>query len=232
MKNWTGKKAIVTGGSSGIGRAVVDRLLAGGVQTAIVSRRAEARPPLGKAYTMDLAEISSVKETIASIVTELGGIDLLINCAGMAYIGPLADMPLGDWQKLFDLNLTSVFQVIQGVLPTMRAQQSGTILSVASIAAKQGFPNWSAYCASKFALLGMTQALAQEEKNHGIRVMTICPGSVNTPLWETLENVPAHFDRSAMLTPDTVAETIVQMCQLPEDGLITELVLMPNAGTF
>jgi NAD(P)-dependent dehydrogenase (short-subunit alcohol dehydrogenase family) len=232
MKNWAGKKAIVTGGSSGIGRAVVDRLVAQGVTTAIVSRNPEPRPPLGRAYSLDLTQVPTVKTTIASIVAELGGIDFLINCAGMAYIAPLAEMPLEAWQKLFDLNVTSVFQVLQGVLPTMRQQNSGTILNVASIAGKQGFPDWSAYCASKFALVGMGQALAEEEKKHGIRVMTICPGSVNTPLWDTLGDMPAHFDRSAMLTPDTVADTIVQMLSLQGDGIITELVLMPNAGIF
>ncbi|MFN3925919.1 MAG: SDR family oxidoreductase [Pseudanabaenaceae cyanobacterium] len=225
--------ALVTGASSGIGLAIAHKLTQEGITTALVSRQPPALPPYGKPFPLDLGQVEQVKTKVEEIVQALGRIDLLINCAGIAYIGSLAEMPLTDWQQLFDLNLTSVFQTIQAVLPTMRRQQTGTIINVASIAAKQGFPSWGAYCASKFALLGLTQALAGEEQAHGIRVMAICPGSVNTPLWDTLgDKVPPSFDRSAMLTPETVADTIWYMWQLPSSAVITDLVLMPSAGVF
>jgi NAD(P)-dependent dehydrogenase (short-subunit alcohol dehydrogenase family) len=226
MPNTTQPKALVTGGSSGIGRAIVARLEAQGVKTLSVSRNSPQHP-------LDLSQVATVKDNISQIVQAMGTIDLLVNCAGIAYIGALADMPLPEWQRLFDINVTAVFQTIQAVLPFMRQQRSGTIINVASIAGKQGFPNWSAYCASKFALLGMTQALAEEERSHGIRVMSICPASVNTPIWDTLgDKVPPNFDRNAMLSPETVADTVIQMWQLPASTVITDLVLMSNAGVF
>ena len=234
-----GKKAIVTGASSGIGKEVALRLLQSGAQVSLVSRdpdRILHELPVGsnaKGYAIDLGDISQVSARIQSIVTDMGGVDILINNAGLAYIGELIDMPLTEWQKLFDINLTSIFQCLQATLPTMRSQKSGTVINVASIAAKQGFPNWGAYCASKFALLGLTQAIAAEEQPHGIKIMSICPGSVDTPLWDTLgDKVPPSFNRAAMLRPATVAESIMTLINLPADAMINDLVLMPNAGTF
>lgn len=235
----TGKKAIVTGASSGIGKEVALRLLKAGTQVSLVSRNPEhilSELPAGsnaKSYAIDLGDVSQVAIKMQAIVAEMGGVDILINNAGMAYIGELIDMPLPEWQKLLDLNLTSVFQCLQAVLPTMRSQKSGTIINVASIAGKQGFPNWGAYCASKFALLGLTQAITAEEQPHGIKVMSICPGSVDTPLWDTLgDKVPPSFNRAAMLRPATVADSIMTLINLPADAMINDLVLMPNAGTF
>ncbi|PZO42389.1 MAG: short-chain dehydrogenase [Pseudanabaena frigida] len=239
VKNLTGKKAIVTGASSGIGKEVALRLLESGAQVSLLSRHPDRvlnDLPVGckaKGYAIDLGEISQVSEKIKAIVADMGGVDILINNAGMAYIGELIDMPLAEWQKLFDLNLTSVFQCLQATLPTMRSQKSGTIINVASIAAKQAFPNWAAYCASKFALLGLTQAIALEEQPHGIKVMSICPGSVDTPLWDTLgDKVPPSFNRSAMLRPSDVAASIMTLINLPVDAIISNLVLMPNNETF
>jgi len=214
-----GKRVIVTGASSGIGKEVALRLLQSGAQVSLVSRNPDRilhELPAdinAKGYAIDLGDISQVSAKIQAIVADMGGVDILINNAGMAYIGELIDMPLTEWQKLFDLNLTSIFQCLQATLPTMRSQKSGKVINVASIAAKQGFPNWGAYCASKFALLGLTQALMLEEQPHGIKVMSICPGSVDTPLWDTLgDKVPPSFNRAAMLSPATVADAIMTLC--------------------
>jgi NAD(P)-dependent dehydrogenase (short-subunit alcohol dehydrogenase family) len=234
-----GKKAIVTGASSGIGKEVALRLLQSGAQVSLVSRNPDRilhELPAGsnaKGYAIDLGDISQVSAKIQTIVADMGGVDILINNAGMAYIGELIDMPLTEWQKLFDLNLTSIFQCLQATLPTMRSQKSGKVINIASIAAKQGFPNWGAYCASKFALLGLTQAVMLEEQPHGIKVMAICPGSVDTPLWDTLgDKVPPNFNRAAMLSPATVADAIMTLVNLPADAMIHDYVIMPNGEAF
>ena len=130
-----------------------------------------------------------------------------------------------------NLNLTSVFQCILGILPMMRARQRGTIINVASIAAKQPFPSWGAYCVSKAGLIALSKTLAAEERAQGIRVTAICPGAVNTELWDT-ETVHLNFERSAMLTPEMVAESILYTALLPEQAVVDELTLMPSAGVL
>lgn len=234
-----GKKVLVTGGSKGIGKEVVLELLEAGAIVAIASRQlpenlAELQEANGfrvKAYSVDLAEVNDISSKVKEIINDLEGLDILINSAGMAYTAEILDTSLADWQKVINLNLTSVFETIRAVLPTMRSQNSGTIINIASIAGKQAFPTWGAYSASKFGLLGLTQALAAEEQVHGIKVMAICPGSVDTPLWDTLPSeVVANFDRKAMLDAKTVAAMIMTMLSLPANATIQELVLMPNVG--
>jgi len=233
-----GKKALVTGGSKGIGREVVLSLVASGVNVAIASRHplenlTESEASIVKAYSVDFAELDSISIKVTEIINDLQGLDILINSAGMAYTAEIIDTSLDDWQRVINLNLTSVFECIRAVLPTMRSQHSGTIINIASIAAKRAFPTWGAYSASKFGLLGLTQALEAEERSHGIKVMSICPGSVDTPLWDTLlPEVAANFDRKSMLDAKTVAEAIVFMLSLPANATIQDLVLMPSLGTL
>jgi NAD(P)-dependent dehydrogenase (short-subunit alcohol dehydrogenase family) len=236
--NLKGKKALVTGGSKGIGKEVVLELIQAGASVAIASRNpviAEAElegiEGLIKAYSIDFSELNGISTKVSEIINDLEGLDILINSAGMAYTAEIIDTSLADWQKVINLNLTSVFETIRAVIPTMRSQKSGTIINIASIAAKQAFPTWGAYSASKFGLLGLTQALAAEERSHGIKVMAICPGSVDTPLWDTLApEVAANFDRRSMLDAKTVAKMIMTMLSLPTNATIQDLVLMPNMG--
>ncbi|WP_427157277.1 SDR family oxidoreductase [Aliinostoc sp. HNIBRCY26] len=235
------RRALITGASSGIGKATALAFMKAGIDVALVSRSldkleavAAAKPESGviaKAYALDLAEVSQVQAKIQAIALDFGDIDILVNNAGMGYTASLTETPLADWQKVIDLNLTSVLQCIQGILPGMRVRRTGTIINIASIAAKQTFPNWGAYCVSKFGLLALSQTLAQEERAHGIRVTTICPGSVNTEIWNT-ETVNADFDRSQMLTPEVVAESILHTALLPPQAVIDELILMPSAGAL
>lgn len=235
------RRALITGASSGIGRATALAFAKAGIDVALVSRSrsnlesvADAARQLGvtaKVYPIDLAEVDRVRSSIESVLADFGAIDLLVNNAGMGYTGTLMETSLSDWQRVLDLNVTSVFQCIQAVVPQMRSQQRGTIINVASIAAHQTFPGWGLYCVSKFGLLALSKTLAAEERANGIRVVTISPGSVNTPIWDT-DTVNADFDRSAMLTPDVVADTILQAALMPEHAVVEELILMPNAGTF
>ena len=184
-----------------------------------------------EAYPLDLAKIEQVQSSISAIAAQFGPVDILVNSAGMGYTGSLTDTPLADWQSVLDLNLTSVWQCILGVLPGMRDRKSGIIINVSSIAGSQVFPNWGAYCVSKFGLMAMSKTLAAEERASGIRVTAICPGSVNTPMWDT-DTVQADFDRTAMLTPEIVAQSILHAVQLPASAVIEEITLMSNAGVL
>ena len=234
-------QAIVTGASSGIGKATALALAEAGINLALVSRSldkleavASKAKELGveaKAYALDLAEVDRVKQGIAAIVEDFGAVDILINNAGMGYTNSLVDTSLADWQQVLDLNLTSVFQCIQGILPSMRKRSKGTIVNVASIAAHNAFPEWGAYSVSKAALVALSKALAVEERANGIRAVTISPGAVNTAIWDT-DTVKAELNRDAMLTPEIVAQSILHTVLLPQQAVIEEMTVMPSGGAL
>lgn len=233
-------RALITGASSGIGKATALAFAKAGIHLALVGRSLEklhrvaadvnAIGVTATVHALDLEQIDQVREEIEAIVAE-APIDILVNNAGIGYTGDLLTTPLEDWQRVMTLNLTSAFQCIQGVLPAMRDRQSGIIINVASISAYQFFPGWGAYSVSKAGLLALSKTLAAEERPHGIRVMTISPGAVNTPIWDT-DTVQADFDRSRMLTPEDVAQTILHAALLPPQAVIDELTLMPSAGAL
>lgn len=235
------KRALITGASSGIGRETALAFASSGIDVALIGRSAERLAAVenavtkagvkAKTYVVDLANLSQVKEKMHQIVLDFGNIDILINNAGMGYTATLSETPLSDWQQVIDLNLTSVFECIKGILPSMREQNRGTIINVASIAGKQAFANWGAYSVSKAGVIALSQALAQEERANGIRVTAVCPGAVNTEIWDT-ETVNADFDRSNMLTPQIVAQSILHTALLPKQAVVDELTLMPSAGVL
>jgi len=236
----TERRALITGASSGIGKATALAFAKAGIDVALVSRVRENLEVVAsvaqetgvkaKVYPLDLAEIEQVQEKISAIAADFGPIDILVNNAGMGYTATLSETPLSDWLYVMNLNLTSVFQCILGILPTMRDRGMGTIINVASIAGQQPFPNWGAYSVSKAGVIALSKALAAEERANGIRVNAICPGAVNTGLWDT-ETVHLDFDRSSMLTPEIVAQSILHTALLPEQAVFEELTLMPSAGT-
>ncbi len=235
------RTALITGASSGIGKATALAFAKAGINLLLVGRSQKRLQPVlaaataagvqVKAYEVDLIQLALVRSQIAAIIKDNGSIDILVNSAGTAYTNPLIDTPLTDWQNIIDLNLSSVLQVTQGVLPQMRQQRSGNIINVVSVAGQQVFPDWGAYSVSKFGLVALSKALAIEERAYGIRVTAIYPGSVNTPLWDQ-QQVQADFDRSAMLTAEAVAESILYSANAPQTATIQELTIMPSAGTF
>jgi short-subunit dehydrogenase len=240
MTSLTHHRALITGASRGIGKATALAFAKAGIDLVLVSRSQQGLAetaaeiaPLGvevQQFAIDLAVVEQVKAQIEAIVQQFP-IDILVNNAGMAYTGDLWDTPLAEWQQVMTLNLTSVFQCIQAVLPVMRDRQRGTIVNVASIAGYQAFPGWGAYNVSKAGLIALSKTLAAEERAHGIRVVTLCSGAVNTPLWDT-ETVQANFDRSRMLTPETVAQSILHAVSVPPGAVIEELTVMPSAGAL
>jgi NADP-dependent 3-hydroxy acid dehydrogenase YdfG len=235
-------RALITGASSGIGRATALAFAEAGIDLALVGRSAENLGEVAaaisggasgvevKIYPLDLSIVDHVKDKIGAIAADFGDLDILVNNAGMGSTGDLASLSLTDWQQMINLNLTSVLQCIQGVLPGMRDRQRGMIINIASIAAHQAFPGWGAYSVSKAGLVSLSKVLAAEERSHGIRVVTVSPGSVDTPIWDT-DTMP-DFDRSQMLTPVVVAQSILHTALLPPQAVIEELIVMPSAGAL
>jgi NAD(P)-dependent dehydrogenase (short-subunit alcohol dehydrogenase family) len=180
---------------------------------------------------IDLADPAAVGPGLAELLDRAPDPTVLINNAGAAWTGGLLEMPLDRWQWLFQLNLTSVFQVCAAVVPRLRTAGGGLVINVSSHAARNAFPDWGAYCTSKAALAAFSRCLAQEERSHGIRVCTLTLGSVNTPLWDSA-TVHSSFDRRAMLPPEQVAEALLFLAQQPPDQVVEDLTLMPAAGAL
>ncbi|MBE9108297.1 SDR family oxidoreductase [Nodosilinea sp. LEGE 07298] len=235
------RRALVTGASRGLGRAIAHALAQSGYDVALISRSLDSLQPVqeelaacgvvAKAYAVDLAQMEGLQDRMAEVLADFGPLSVVVNNAGMGYTGAIATMPLADWQRVMDLNVTSVFQCIQSILPALRAVGGGTIVNIASVAAKSAFPDWGAYTVSKAALVALSRVLAVEERAHGIRVVTVSPGAVNTSIWDT-DTVHADFDRSSMLSPEVVAQTILHTILLPPQAVIEDLTLMPAGGAL
>ncbi|MFN9645692.1 MAG: SDR family oxidoreductase [Cyanobacteriota bacterium] len=233
--------ALITGASRGIGAATARLFAAAGHQLLLLARPSEALHRLAddlrsmgtcvEIAEIDLSDPTAVGPGVRELCSRGPVPSIVVNNAGAAWTGPLAEMPLDRWQWLLQLNLTSVFQVCQAVLPPLRAAGGGLIINVSSHAARNAFPDWGAYCASKAALASLSRCLAEEERCHGIRVSTLTLGAVNTPLWDS-ETVQSSFDRRAMLAADQVARTLLYLAEQPHQQVVEDLTLMPAVGAF
>jgi len=232
---------LITGASRGIGAATAQRFAAAGYTLQLLARPSDAFEALmgdlrsrghqPQQQTVDLGDPQAIAPALEALHARCGCPDVVINNAGMAYTGGLAEMALQHWQALLQLNLTAVFQVCQALLPHLRRQGGGHIINVSSHAAHQAFPNWGAYCVSKAGLVSLGRCLAAEERCHGIRVSTLTLGAVNTPLWDS-ETVDSSFDRRAMLDPGRAAEALLYLAQQPATQVVEDLTLMPAAGAL
>jgi short-subunit dehydrogenase len=244
MGNSTTAKALVllTGATSGIGKHTALALAKAGYPLALVARSEDKlqqicseiealhiQGAVASCYPQDLTELTGLESVIEKIEQDRGSIGVLINNAGMGYVKPLLETPIQEWQQVLDLNLTAIFALTQLVVRRMVERRAGLVVNLCSIAAQRTFPNWGAYSASKFALLALSRTLAQEVRSSGVRVTALCPGAVDTPLWDSLDT---GFDRTQMLSPEIVAQWIVQTLALPPQAVLEEAILMPSGGAL
>ena len=182
---FAGRRAVVTGGLSGIGEAVAKRIAAEGGKVVVWD--------LGGGINTDISNWDSVQAAAAEPVKHLGGIDVLVNSAGIA--GPTAtvvDLKMEDWHRTIAINLNGTFYTNRAVVPHMVAQSYGRIVNIASIAGKEGNPNASAYSASKAGVIGFTKSLAKELAKTGVTVNSVTPAAVRTPIFDQIPQ--SHVD--------------------------------------
>ena len=232
--------ALITGASRGIGRRTAELLSAKGWNLLLIARSGDELEDLAQScrdggvevvyQCLDLTDPEAIAPGVAALLRQGEPPSVLINNAGAAYTGDLLGMPLGSWQWLLQLNLTSVLQVCAAVVPAMR-RGGGLVINISSHAARNAFPQWGAYCVTKAALASYTRCLAEEERGNGIRACTLTLGAVNTSLWDA-ETVQSDFDRHAMLSVVQAAEALVSLVEQPSNQVTEDLTLMPATGAF
>ncbi|MCZ7356836.1 MAG: SDR family NAD(P)-dependent oxidoreductase [Candidatus Methanoperedens sp.] len=218
------KVAVVTGGGRGIGREIALALAREGADIAVAARTdreigvvAAEIEKLGRrslAVPMDVRSIQAVKNLVRRTKAVLGGIDILVNDAGIAFRKTLAETSNGEWDMIMDTNLKGTFLCCREVLPVLT--KGGVIVNISSGAGKSGIPELSAYCASKFGVIGLTESLAYEVAKKGIRVYAVCPGGVDTGMHRSLY----PEDVSSLLRPEHVAAQVLELC-LPECRIVS-----------
>lgn len=222
MESIRGKIAVITGASKGIGRAIAIALAAEGVHVGLISRTGkdllELKDELKK-YAVktaiaitDVADIQAVNEAIVNIQKELGNIDILINNAGIAKFGKFLDLEPSEWEDQIRVNLFGVYYVTRAVLPQMIERQTGDIINISSSAGLKGSPLTSAYSASKFGVMGLSDSLMQEVRKHNIRVTALNPSTVVTDL--AISGNLINNNEERVMHPEDLAELIVAQLKL------------------
>lgn len=235
-----GKVAIVTGASSGIGRASVYALAAEGAKVGVVARSADVVRAIvdeingqggtALACPADVADAAAVRGVVEQVVGAWGQIDLLVANAGVnTKQRNLNDMTAEQWQYVVGVNLNGVFNCVQAVLPQMRAQREGTIITVSSMAGRHpGVMSGVAYGATKAGAVSLSHSINLEERINGIRATTILPGEVATGILEFRPNPPSAADREAMLQSEDVAAAVVFVASQPHRVTVDELWITPT----
>ncbi|HSG38343.1 MAG TPA: SDR family oxidoreductase [Thermoanaerobaculia bacterium] len=232
--------AVVSGAGSGLGREIALELARRGYDLALLGRR---QAPLEE--TLDLAGTScreravilpcDVRDAVAlergaeEIRSRWGGAAVVVPAAGVASIAPIEQTSPDDFSNILATNLTGVFLLIRALLPAMKERGRGWIFPLLSVAARRGFPGWSAYCASKWGLAGLVAALREELQGTGVRITALYPGATDTPIWDQL---PGEWNRASMVPPREVARAIAYVLDADPSTLVEEVHLGPAGGAL
>lgn len=231
---------VVSGGGSGLGRELALELARRGYALALLGRRVEpleetlelagaAARRAGIVLPCDVRDGVALERGAEEIRRRWGGADLVVPAAGVAAIAPVEQTSQDDFNAIVETNLTGAFLLIRALLPAMKARGRGWIFPMLSVAARRGFPGWSAYCASKWGLRGLVAALREELQGTGVRITALYPGATDTPLWDRL---PGEWNRAAMVPPREVARTLGYVLDADPSTVVEEVHLGPAGGAL
>jgi 3-oxoacyl-[acyl-carrier protein] reductase len=228
-KNMKNKKAIITGGSRGLGKATAIAFAKEGFDIAITGRNEKIlKETVSELETFgiraiysafDVSNYQDVKSGIKSIVNTLGSVDILVNNAGIAAFGSFNEMDVTQWSKIIQTNLMGMYYVTKEVLPYLISQNEGDIINISSTAGLNGNANTSAYSASKFAVIGMSESLMKEVRKHNIRVCTLTPSTIATDMSINL-GIANRESHDSVLQPEDFAELIMASIKLPRRAML------------
>ena len=237
MESLVDKVVVIAGAGSGVGQAVAWQLGAAGAKVALLGRTADAlQQTAGRleaaktlVYPGDISKADEVAGLRQAVQERFGRVDVLVNAAGINVPRrALGVLSLADFQQIIEVNLTGAFIFIQAFLPVLRAQGSGTIINIASVAGLQASElAGAAYASSKFGMRGLTQAINAEEQSNGIRACAIFPGDINTPLLDRRPAPPSTEARQKMLQGEDLAACVALVAQLPAHAVVEEIVIRP-----
>ena len=229
------KRYLITGASRGIGRAIAEKLAAKDVELLLHGRDTVALAQTRKSVESQCAKVVLLVHDLATVagvsdmITEVGKerIDLLVNNAGVAVVKPFREITPIEWEQTVGVNITAPFMLTQHFAPRMPPGSS--IVNILSVAAKRGFPNWSAYCMSKFALEGFSQCVRDELRDRKIRVINIYPAATDTEIWDRVEG---EWPRERMMSATQVADAVAFALARPTDTLVENITLSSLAGNL
>ncbi len=226
------KTAIITGASKGIGKAIALSLAGAGANVVLAARHQEDLASAEKevrslggeclAVLGDVSKESDVDLIVEKAIQKFGGVDVLVNNAGYGVFSKVADTTVKDFDGMMKVNLRGVFLCCKGVLPAMIRQNSGAIINIASLAGKNSFVGGATYSATKWGLLGFSRSLMLEVREFNIRVVAICPGSVNTSFSDHSR------DAEKIIQPEDVAETVLFALTMPARSNVSEIDIRPT----
>jgi len=230
MESLKGKNALITGAGKGIGRALAIVLAQEGVNVGLIARTEADLQNVAEELktfnvhvaiaTADVASIDSVNTAVAKVKTDLGAIDILINNAGISSFGSFMELEPARWEEIVKVNLFGAYYVTRAVLPEMIDRKTGDIVNISSTAGQRGAAVTSAYSASKFALIGLSESLMQEVRKHNIRVTTLTPSTVATDMAKDLNLTDGNPDK--VMQPEDLAELVVSQLKLNRRVFVKE----------
>jgi len=228
MQSLEGRVALVTGASRGIGASVARALDAAGVRLGLASRSGDDLGIAGAvARPADVRDPAALVAIANETSERFGKLDILIVNAGVGAYGPILDLPDDQLEEMIDVNVKGAIYAVRAALPHLMKSDVGELVTIASEAGRRGLPNEAAYCASKFAQVGLTRALDHELREHGIRCTNVCPGGVATDFAMGRGRTPDMPALAGMMRPEDVAETVMFVLTRPRNHRILEVALRP-----